>query len=334
MGYPASQGLYDPVNEHDACGVGMIAHIKGEKSHDIVRQALEILNRIDHRGAVGADPLLGDGAGILLQIPDPLFRKWAEAHALDLPQPGDYAVAMCFMPQDEAARAFITERFETFIAKEGQRLIGWRDVPTTLDGLGDAVIDSMPVIQQAVIARGENCADQDAFERKLLVIRKQVQNPLASLAKKHDLPSLTDLYMPSFSSRTIVYKGLLLCDQVNSFFDDLRDPDCVSALGLVHQRFSTNTFPSWRLAHPFRLIAHNGEINTVRGNVNWMNARRRTMESELLGPDLDKIWPIIPHGQSDTACLDNALELLLAGGYSLAHAMMMLMPEAWGGNTL
>jgi len=334
MGYPVSQGLYDPSHEHDACGVGMIAHIKGEKSHDIVARALDILEAIDHRGAVGADPLLGDGAGILLQIPDPLLRKWADAHDCDLPQPGDYAVAMCFMPQDEAARAFITEQFEKFIAKEGQRLVGWRDVPTSLDGLGDAVIASMPVIQQAIIARGANTPDQAAFERKCLVIRKQVQNPLAKLAVKHDLPGLTDLYMPSFSSRTLVYKGLLLCNQVKSFYDDLRDPDCVSALGLVHQRFSTNTFPSWKLAHPYRLIAHNGEINTVRGNVNWMNARRRTMESELLGPDLDKMWPIIPHGQSDTACLDNALELLLAGGYSLPHAMMILMPEAWGGNTL
>ncbi|MEL7190207.1 MAG: glutamate synthase large subunit [Pseudomonadota bacterium] len=334
MGYPNSQGLYDPANEHDACGVGMVAHIKGEKSHAIVEQSLEILNRIDHRGAVGADPLLGDGAGLLMQIPDPLFRKWAGANNLDLPQEGDYAVAMCFMPQDEAARNLVADRLEAFTAKEGQRFVGWRDVPTTLDGLGDAVIDSMPVIQQAVIARGENTPDQDAFERKLLVIRKQVQNPLEKLAEKHDLPGLTELYMPSFSSRTIVYKGLLLCDQVGSFFDDLRDPDCVSALGLVHQRFSTNTFPSWRLAHPFRLIAHNGEINTVRGNVNWMNARRRTMESPLLGADLDKMWPLIPHGQSDTACLDNALELLLAGGYSIAHAMMMLMPEAWGGNTL
>jgi len=334
MGYPASQGLYDPANEHDACGVGMIAHIKGEKSHAIISSALQILEAIDHRGAVGADPLLGDGAGILLQIPDPLFRRWAREHGHVLPQPGDYAVAQCFMPQDEAARVFITEQFEKFIAKEGQRLIGWRDVPTTPDGLGDAVIASMPVMCQAIIARGEGTADQDAFERKCLVIRKQVQNPLAALAEKHGMPELTKLYMPSFSSRTIVYKGLLLCDQVKSFYDDLRDPDCISALGLVHQRFSTNTFPSWRLAHPYRLIAHNGEINTVRGNVNWMNARRRTMESELLGPDLDKIWPIIPHGQSDTACLDNALELLLAGGYSLAHAMMMLMPEAWGGNTL
>ncbi|NBC87922.1 MAG: glutamate synthase subunit alpha, partial [Alphaproteobacteria bacterium] len=331
MGYPASQGLYDPQNEHDACGVGMVAHIKGEKSHAIIGQALEVLEKLDHRGAVGADPLLGDGAGLLIQIPDPLFRRWADENGHDLPQPGDYAVAMCFMPQDPAARDFVAKAFETFTEKEGQRFIGWRDVPVTRDGLGDAVIESMPVIRQAVIARGQSCPDQDAFERKLIVIRKQVLNPLADLEVKKDLPGLTQTYLPSFSSRTIVYKGLLLATQVGSFYDDLRDPDCVSALGLVHQRFSTNTFPSWRLAH---FMAHNGEINTVRGNVNWMNARRRTMESELLGPDLDKMWPIIPHGQSDTACLDNALELLLAGGYSLPHAMMMLIPEAWAGNDL
>ncbi len=332
MGYPSSQGLYDPANEHDACGVGMVAHIKGEKSHAIVAQALDILDRLDHRGAVGADPLLGDGAGILIQIPDPLIRGWAAAHGHDLPQPGDYAIGMCFLPQDDAARAFVKERMEAFTAKEGQRFIGWRDVPTTPEGLGAAVVASMPVIEMAVIGRGAMCADQDAFERKLLTIRKQVQNPLAQLAEKHGLPGVTETYIPSFSTRTIVYKGLLLATQVGSFYDDLRSPDCVSALGLVHQRFSTNTFPSWRLAHPFRFIAHNGEINTVRGNVNWMNARRRTMESELLGPDLDKMWPIIPHGQSDTACLDNALELLIAGGYSLAHAMMILIPEAWSGN--
>ncbi|OBV11107.1 Glutamate synthase, large subunit [Erythrobacter dokdonensis DSW-74] len=314
--------------------MGMVAHIKGERSHAIIAQALEILEKLDHRGAVGADPLLGDGAGILIQIPDPLIRRWATENGYELPVAGDYAVAMCFLPQDDAARAFVKERMETFTAKEGQRFIGWRSVPTTQYGLGAAVIDSMPVIEMAVIARGANCADQDAFERKLLVIRKQVQNPLAKLAERHDLPGLVETYLPSFSSRTIVYKGLLLATQVGSFYDDLRDPECVSALGLVHQRFSTNTFPSWRLAHPFRLIAHNGEINTVRGNVNWMNARRRTMESELLGPDLDKMWPIIPHGQSDTACLDNALELLIAGGYSLAHAMMILIPEAWAGNPL
>jgi len=332
--YPAPQGLYDSRNEHDSCGVGFLAHIRGEKSHAIVAQALEILANLDHRGAVGADPLLGDGAGILLQIPDLLYRRWAESERLTLPPPGDYAVAMCFLPQHAEAREFITGQFEKFIAKEGQRLIGWRDVPTTEDGLGKAVLASMPMIRQCFIARGDNCPDQDAFERKLIVIRKQTQNPLKALADKHGMPEITHLYMPSFSSRTVVYKGLLLANQVGTFYDDLRDPDCVSALGLVHQRFSTNTFPSWKLAHPYRLIAHNGEINTVRGNVNWMNARRRTMESPLLGADLDKLWPIIPHGQSDTACLDNALELLLLGGYSLAHAMMMLIPEAWAGNPL
>jgi glutamate synthase (NADPH/NADH) large chain len=331
---PAPQGLYDPRNEHDACGVGLIAHIKGIKSHAIVTQALEILHNLDHRGAVGADPLLGDGAGILIQLPDQLFRKWAAGEGVELPQPGDYAVAMCFMPQDDAARDFVTNQFEKFVAKEGQRLIGWRDVPVDTNGLGKTVLSSMPVIRQAFIARGANCADQDAFERKLIVIRKQTQNPLAALAEKHDLPGLTQLYMPSFSSRTIVYKGLLLATQVGSFYKDLQDADCVSALGLVHQRFSTNTFPSWKLAHPFRFIAHNGEINTVRGNTNWMNARRRTMESDLLGADLDKLWPIVPHGQSDTASLDNALELLLLGGYSLAHAMMMLIPEAWSRDPL
>ncbi|SFF91024.1 glutamate synthase (NADH) large subunit [Novosphingobium sp. CF614] len=334
MGFPKPQGLYDAHNEHDSCGVGFVAHIKGEKSHAIITQALEILKNIDHRGAVGADPLLGDGAGILTQLPDRLFRKWAQGAGVELPQPGDYAVAMCFLPQDEPARDFVVSKFEKFIKKEGQELIGWRDVPVTLDGLGKTVIESMPVVRQCFVGRGENCADQDAFERKLLAIRKQTQNPLEAMAIKHGLPGLTELYMPSFSSRTIVYKGLLLATQVGSFYDDLRNPDFVSALGLVHQRFSTNTFPSWKLAHPYRFMAHNGEINTVRGNVNWMNARRRTMESELLGADLDKMWPLIPHGQSDTACLDNAFELLLAGGYSLAHAMMMLIPEAWAGNPL
>ena len=333
-GTPGRMGLYDPRNEHDACGVGFVAHIKGVRSHAIVTQALEILANLDHRGAVGADPLLGDGAGILMQIPDPLYRRWAQGEGLVLPAPGDYAVAMCFLPQDRAARDFITGQFEKFVAKEGQRLIGWRDVPVTQDGLGRAVLASMPVIRQCFVGRGANCPDQDAFERKLIVIRKQTQNPLAALAERHAMPALTQLYMPSFSSRTVVYKGLLLANQVGSFYDDLRDPDCVSALGLVHQRFSTNTFPSWKLAHPYRFLAHNGEINTVRGNVNWMNARRRTMESPLLGADLDKLWPIIPHGQSDTACLDNALELLVMGGYSLAHAMMMLMPEAWAKNPL
>ncbi len=334
MKQPLAQGLYDPRNEHDACGVGFVANIKGVKTHETVKRGLEILVNIDHRGAVGADPLLGDGAGILIQIPDALLRDWASNAGVTLPLVGDYAVAMCFLPQEDAAREFGVANFERFIAKEGQSLVGWRDVPITITGLGKAVIEQMPVIRQAIIARGENCEDQDAFERKLLAIRKQAQNPLADLEEKHGLPGLASFYMPSLSTRTIVYKGLLLADQVGTFYDDLRNPLCQSALALVHQRFSTNTFPSWKLAHPYRFIAHNGEINTVRGNVNWMNARRRTMESELLGADLDKMWPLIPHGQSDTACLDNALELLLAGGYSLAHAVMMLVPEAWAGNPM
>ncbi len=334
MTQPPRQGLYDPRNEHDACGVGFVAHIRGEKSHRIVEQGLEILVNLDHRGAVGADPLLGDGAGILLQIPDTLLREWAAKSGLTLPAPGDYAVAMCFLPRSEPARDFAVEFFERFIAKEGQVLIGWRDVPVDTTGLGQAVLDQMPVIRQAIVGRGESTPDRDAFERKLLALRKQAQNPLKALEEKMGLPGLSQLYMPSFSSRTIVYKGLLLAGQVGTFYTDLLDPLCTSALALVHQRFSTNTFPSWKLAHPYRFIAHNGEINTVRGNVNWMNARRRTMESELLGADLDKMWPLIPHGQSDTACLDNALELLLAGGYPLAHAVMMLIPEAWAGDPL
>ena len=334
MGLPPKQGLYDPRNEHDACGVGFVANIKGLKSHDIVRHGLQILLNLDHRGAVGADPLVGDGAGCLIQIPDALLRDWAGKKNLTLPEPGHYAVAMCFLPQDEKARNFAVQQFEHFIKVEGQSLIGWRDVPTDTTGLGKAVIEQMPVIRQAIVGRSARLKDQDAFERKLLTIRKQTQNPLADQAKKKNLPGLTQLYMPSFSSRTVVYKGMILAAQVGTFYKDLQNPLTQSALSLVHQRFSTNTFPSWKLAHPYRFIAHNGEINTVRGNVNWMQARRRTMESPLLGPDLDKMWPLIPHGQSDTACLDNALELLVAGGYPLAHAVMMLIPEAWAGNPL
>ena len=311
-----------------------MANIKGRKSHEVVERGLEILVNLDHRGAVGADPLVGDGAGCLIQIPDALLRDWAAGAGVDLPPPGDYAVAMCFLPQDEAAAELAVGQFEHFIRVEGQQLLAWRDVPVNTAGLGKAVLAEMPLIRQAIIARGARVKDQDAFERKVLAIRKQTQNPLAELAAKHGLPTLTDFYMPSFSSRTVVYKGLLLAHQVGSFYEDLRNPLTQSAVALVHQRFSTNTFPSWKLAHPYRFLAHNGEINTVRGNVNWMNARRRTMESDLLGPDLDKMWPLIPHGQSDTACLDNALELLLAGGYPLAHAMMMLIPEAWAGNPL
>jgi glutamate synthase (NADPH/NADH) large chain len=334
MELPAKQGLYDPRNEHDACGVGFIAHVKGVKSYEIVRQGLQILVNLDHRGAVGADPLVGDGAGCLIQIPDLLLRHWAEDQKLELPAPGHYAVAMCFLPQDEASRDFAIRYFEKYLAQEGMRILGWREVPTDLAGLGKRVVATMPAIRQAIVVPLAPFADQQEFERKILVARKQTLNSRDHEAVAHHLKGLSDFYMPSFSTRTMVYKGLLLAPQVGSFYEDLRNPLTQSALALVHQRFSTNTFPSWRLAHPYRFLAHNGEINTVRGNVNWMYARRGSLHSDLLGGDLDKMWPLIPHGQSDTACIDNALELLVAGGYSLVHSMMMLIPEAWSGNPL
>jgi glutamate synthase (NADPH/NADH) large chain len=330
----AKQGLYDPQNEHDACGVGFVVNIKGRKSHDLIRQGLKILVNLDHRGAVGADPLVGDGAGCLIQMPDRLLNDWADKAGKRLPKAGRYAVAMCFLPQNPDARAYAEDHFAHVTKREGQTFVGWRDVPVDLAGLGQRVIETMPVIRQAIIAANPALKDQNAFERKILAIRKQILNNIRTLEDKRHLPGLSDLYMPSFSTRTIVYKGLLLAPQVESFYEDLRNPLTESALALVHQRFSTNTFPSWKLAHPYRFLAHNGEINTVRGNVNWMYARRRSMASDLIGPDLAKMWPLIPHGQSDTACIDNALEILIAGGYSLAHAMMMLIPEAWAGNPL
>src|SRR5437016_2001179 len=326
----ASRGLYDPRNEHDACGVGFVVNIKGRKSHDIISRGLQILVNLDHRGAVGADPLMGDGAGCMIQMPDGLLRHWAAERGIELPAEGRYAVAMCFLPVGGKARAVAVQHFEHFVRSEGQTLLAWRDVGVDTTGLGVKVIETMPYIAQAIVAAAPDIPDQDAFERKILTIRKQVLNSIAKLADHLNMPDVRELYVPSFSTRTVVYKGLLLAPQVESFYDDLRNPLTVSALALVHQRFSTNTFPSWRLAHPYRFICHNGEINTVRGNVNWMAARRQAMSSELLGADLAKMVPLIGPGQSDTACIDNALELLvIGGGYSLAHAMMMLIPEAW-----
>ncbi|MEW8260374.1 MAG: glutamate synthase central domain-containing protein, partial [Candidatus Thiodiazotropha taylori] len=324
---PPKQGLYDPANEHDACGVGFVANIKGVKSHQTVLQGLEILERLTHRGAVGADPKAGDGAGILLQIPDAFFQ--AET-GFDLPKSGDYAIGMVFLPQNSDSRAAAEDTIEAMIAAEGQTLLGWREVPVDNKDLGHSVIPTEPVVKQVFVGCGDNCADQDAFERKLFVIRKQIENKI----EQSEMEGSSDFYFTSFSSRTVVYKGMLLANQVGDYFTDLTDERMVSALALVHQRFSTNTFPTWDLAHPFRMIAHNGEINTLRGNVNWMRARKNSMASAVLGEDLDKIWPLIPEGQSDSACFDNALELLVAGGYSLSHAMMMLIPEAWGGNKL
>ena len=323
---PPAQGLYDPAREHDACGIGFVCHIKNNKSHRIVRQGLELLERLTHRGAVGADPRAGDGAGILVQIPDAFFRAQVP---FALPEPGHYGIGMVFLPRDEQARATMRTTVERHLTAGGQTVLGWRAVPVDNRDLGESVRPTEPVIEQIFVARGANCPEQDSFERKLFAIRKRMDNEIRAAGY-----GKTDYYVVSMSSRTINYKGMLLADQVGKYYLDLGDERFVSALALVHQRFSTNTFPTWDLAHPFRMICHNGEINTLRGNLNWMAARRHTMRSEILGADLDTIWPLIPEGQSDSACFDNALELLVMGGYSLAHAMMLLIPEAWSGNQL
>ena len=329
-GMPAQQGLYDPSQEHDSCGVGFVAHIKGIPSHEIVSQGLQILENLTHRGAVGADPLTGDGAGILIQIPDKFLRDELNWGGIQLPPAGEYGIGMIFLPREDAARSACEKVIAKKIAAEGQTLIGWRDVPVNKNGLGESVKLLEPVVRQVFIGRGSKTKDQDSFERKLFVIRKTAEHAVRALANGQG----KGFYVPSMSSRTIVYKGMLLADQVGKYFIDLQDSRVASALALVHQRFSTNTFPTWNLAHPFRMIAHNGEINTVRGNVNWMAARHAAMSSKFLGEDLDKLWPLIIEGQSDSACFDNALELLVAGGYTLPHAMMLLIPEAWAGNPL
>ena len=328
---PQRQGMYDPVNEHDACGVGFVAHMKGQKSHSIVEQGLLILKNLDHRGAVGADPLQGDGAGILIQIPDQLYREELAKQGIALPVTGEYGVGMVFLPQEAASRLACQEEIERAVRGEGQIVLGWRDVPVNRDmPMSPAVRAKEPVIRQIFVARGPDVLVTDALERKLYIIRKRASHAIRALKLKH----CNEFYVPSFSARTVNYKGLLLADQVGVYYNDLADPRCVSALAMVHQRFSTNTFPTWDLAHPFRMIAHNGEINTVRGNVNWMRARERSVTSPVLGADLDKVWPLIYPGQSDSASFDNALELLIMGGYSMAHAVMMMIPEAWEKHSL
>ena len=327
-GRPEKQGLYRPSNERDACGVGFVAHIKGKKSHDIVQKGLELLTNLTHRGATGYDPKLGDGAGLLMQMPDAFMRKEAAKLGIELPAAGQYAVGNVFLPQTASNRAACEALFTTIIAEENQILLGWRDVPVDNSNIAQAARDVEPTMRQVFIATSGT--DQNVFERKLFVIRKRIEHAVRAL-------KLTDnaaFYMPSLSSRTIVYKGMLLANEVGIYYQDLNDESVVSALALVHQRFSTNTFPAWDLAHPFRMIAHNGEINTVQGNVNWMAARHEAMRSTVIGEDLEKLWPLIVEGQSDSACFDNCLELLVAGGYSLPHAMMMLIPEAWSGNPL
>ncbi|MBL8334702.1 MAG: glutamate synthase subunit alpha, partial [Rubrivivax sp.] len=319
-------GLYDPAQEHDACGVGFVAHIKGEKSHAIVEQGLKILANLDHRGAVGADPLMGDGAGILVQIPDEFYRAEMAAQGVTLPPPGEYGVGMIFLPKEHASRLACEHELARAVKAEGQVLLGWRDVPVDRDmPMSPTVRDKEPVIRQIFIGRGADVIVPDALERKLYVIRKTASAAIQKLKLTHS----REYYVPSMSCRTVIYKGLLLANQVGQYYRDLADARVVSSLALVHQRFSTNTFPEWPLAHPYRMVAHNGEINTVKGNFNWMRAREGVMKSPVLGEDLKKLYPISFEGQSDTATFDNALELMVMAGYPLAHAAMMMIPEAW-----
>ena len=328
--YLQTHGLYSADNEHDACGVGFVAHIKGIKSHDIVKNALKILENLDHRGAVGADKLMGDGAGILIQLPDALYREELAALHVTLPPPGEYGVGMIFLPKEHASRLACEQEMERAIKAEGQVLLGWRDVPVNRDmPMSPTVREKEPILRQVFIGRGNDVIVQDALERKLYVIRKTASAAIQNLRLKHS----KEYYVPSMSSRTVVYKGLLLADQVGVYFKDLEDVRCISALGLVHQRFSTNTFPEWPLAHPYRYVAHNGEINTVKGNYNWMKAREGVMSSPVLGADLQKLYPISFADQSDTATFDNCLELLTMAGYPISQAVMMMIPEPWEQHT-
>jgi len=320
---PSQQGLYDPQFEHDACGVGFIVHKTGKKSHLIIEQALTILLNLDHRGGFGSEPNSGDGAGILVQIPDKFMEKVAKTNNIELPTVGNYGVGMIYSSPDPIVRQKSREILEKVANEEGQKILGWRDVPTSNESLGDTAKSSEPFVEQVFVERSKDLLDDLAFERKLYVIRKRSYN----LIRRSQVDSYW--YPSSFSSRIIVYKGMLLPVQVGKYFLDLQDPDFESALGLVHSRFSTNTFPSWERAHPYRYVAHNGEINTLRGNINWMHARESLFSSEVFGDDIKKIFPVVNSDGSDSLIFDNVLELLHLSGRSLPHAVMMMIPEPW-----
>ena len=323
---PPKQGLYDPQFEHDACGVGFVVQMKGLASHAIVQQGLQILCNLEHRGACGSEANTGDGAGILVQLPHRFLQKMAVAEGFELPDPGQYGAGLIFTSPDAAIRAESRRRFESVAAQMGQKVLGWRDVPTDDSTLGATAQASEPFMQQVFIERSADLEDDLAFERKLYVIRKLAYNAIGKSG--HDI----HWYPASLSCRTMVYKGMLTPPQVRDFFPDLSDPDFESALALVHSRFSTNTFPSWERSHPYRYIAHNGEINTLRGNINWMIARQSMFESSLFGDDMAKIKPVININGSDSTIFDNALELLVLAGRSLPHAVMMMIPEPWTGH--
>ena len=320
------QGLYDPAYEHDACGVGVVANLDGRKSHDIIRQAVNVLINLEHRGACGCDPHTGDGAGILFQIPHAFFQRHCGPMGISLPDAGRYGVGMVFLPRESERHRWCEQAIEKTVRDEGQDFLGWRDVPADFSQCGEVAAQVAPLIRQFFIGAGPETATQDQFERKLYVIRKVIENAVDA-----GLPPEVrdDFYISSLSSKTVVYKGLLRADQLDSFYRDLSDDSIVSALALVHSRYSTNTLGTWRLAHPYRMLCHNGEINTIRGNQNWMRAREALFSSPLFGDDMAKLSPIIREGASDTAGFDNALELLVSTGRSLPHALMMMIPEAW-----
>ena len=333
MGFPKEYGLYDPNNEHENCGFGFLANIKNEPKHEIVHQALEIVHNLDHRGAVGADPLAGDGAGILIQIPDEFFREEFINSEIQLPEIGSYGVGMVFLPSNIKRAKIGIKAIEKAIRNEGQELIGWRDVPVDKKVLGNTVKDNAPLIKQFFVKMGKENLSESEFQRKLYVIRKQSLSILENI-NNNKVVDWDDFYIVSLSTRTIIFKGMVLAPNLSKFYIDFQKKNFKTAIALFHQRFSTNTFPSWRLAQPFRYLCHNGEINTVKGNTNWMNARRFSMSSEVLKDDLKKIWPIIEKSPSDSATFDNALELLVMAGYSLPEAMMLMIPEAWKNNLL
>src|ERR1035437_8674906 len=313
-GLPLAQGLYDPRHEHDACGIGFVANIKGQKSHDIIVKGIQVLINLTHRGACGCDPATGDGAGVLIQIPHKFFARECAKLGFTLPPAGEYGVGMTFLPVEPHVRLQCEGIIERVVGEEGLTVLGWRDTPIDSSAIGRVARGSQPYIQQIFVARAKGMAE-DQLERKLYVIRKRIETEVAA----SDLPDKGFFYIPSLSARTIVYKGLLLAPQIAHFYPELSDPDVVSALCLVHQRFSTNTFPTWPLAHPFRYVAHNGEINTLRGNVNWMHARQSVLASPLFGDDIKKLFPIVQPGGSDSAAFDNAPELLVLSGRSLPH---------------
>ena len=321
MQFPKKQGLYDPRAEHDSCGVGFVADIGGAASHAVVRQAMDVLVNLTHRGAVGANPTTGDGAGVLLQIPDEFMRR----EFGELPPAGQYGAAMLFMPRDAGIYDAVKKKTESILKEEGLEIVGWREVPVRRDAINDEVASSAPRVMQLVVAPMQDLGDLHSLERKLYASRRLMERHCAPLAAADN----AGFYCPSFSARTMVYKGMFLASQLPAYYPDLSDPQLKSALAIVHQRFSTNTFPAWSLAHPFRCIAHNGEINTLRGNINNMTARHHILSSPAMGDDLEKLWPLIDDGQSDTATLDNVVELLMLAGYTPAHAMATLIPEAW-----